>query len=347
RARNHSDKQVRSGARAGPCHRAAPLGRLIRSSIFSQTLRRYAPLWEEPLRASYGENDICTLGPTEIGAVELVETMNLLDLARQRQLPHFTKSADALYQFIRICRYGHLISWKHPVPDGDPEWSPEKRVTKEAAARAWERMKKPGWETELAEQMAGGAGHSDGIVVADARGNVAALVHSINTTSWGNTGLFVDGVSIPDSACFQQERVARTGPGRRFPNITNPAIVLRDGRPVLAAACIGAALHECMPQNLVNVLDYGMDPKAAVETPNFWGPAWGGDPADWWRQAVGKGEFAEGVLRGVEKLGQPVKEVPAAEISDRISYWIGMTIDGGGTRRGAVNWKINGIVEGR
>ena len=53
--------------------------------------------------------------------------------------------------------------------------------------------------------------HSDANVVVDASGNMAVLLHSINTLNWGTTGIFVDGVSIPDSgACCSPKTLATT-----------------------------------------------------------------------------------------------------------------------------------------
>ena len=72
----------------------------------------------------------------------------------------------------------------------------------------------PGWEPELKETVARDL-HSDTLVVFDRHGNVAAFVHSINTVTWGSTGIFVEGISIPDSASFQQEKIARVGRGVR------------------------------------------------------------------------------------------------------------------------------------
>ena len=51
--------------------------------------------------------------------------------------------------------------------------------------------------------------HTDGLVVADKWGNVAVVNHTINTVLWGNTGIFVDGISIPDSAAFQPDDVEK------------------------------------------------------------------------------------------------------------------------------------------
>src|SRR5207244_2105418 len=70
----------------------------------------------------------------------------------------------------------------------------------------------------------------------------------------------------------QQHEIYNAGPGNRLPEVTNPLIVLKDGRPVLVSTAIGSGLQQVTLQNLLNVLDFGMDPRTAVEQPNTHGP---------------------------------------------------------------------------
>src|SRR4029077_13485154 len=110
------------------------------------------------------------------------------------------------------------------------------------------------------------------VLAVDEWGNAASILHSLNGLLWGSTGIFVDGISIPDSACFQQQAIASAGFGVRLPEATNPLIVLKGGKPVLASTTIGSDLHVATLQNLFNVLDFGMDPKTSVDQPNTRGP---------------------------------------------------------------------------
>src|SRR5262245_16408335 len=105
-----------------------------------------------------------------------------------------------------------------------------------------------------------------------ARSNV---LHSINAYYWGNTGIFVDGISIPDSTSLAQSQIARIKPGDRLPEGTNPVIVLKNDKPYLASSCVGSVLHQATMSNLVNVLDFGMDLKRSIDTPNFLGQFYG------------------------------------------------------------------------
>jgi hypothetical protein len=114
------------------------------------------------------------------------------------------------------------------VPGLDP--TPESRVKKESARFLWQKMNEPGWQKLIStlKPKSTGSNHSTGVITVDAQGNVAAILHSINTIGWGATGIFVDGISIPDSATFQQPVIAKLKPGDRLPDTTNPVIVLKN-----------------------------------------------------------------------------------------------------------------------
>ena len=159
--------------------------------------------------------------------------------------------------------------------------TPAERTSKEAAKKLWQAMQTDGWDAlniAAYERQPGpsSGNHSDAVVAVDAEGNAAALLHTINTALWGTTGIFVDGVAIADSGKYQQTKIARAGPGRRLPIETNPVLITRNGKPVLVSSSIGMGVHEQTYQAIVNVLEYGLDPKAAAESPQVLRPMSGG-----------------------------------------------------------------------
>ena len=189
----------------------------------------------------------------------------------------------------------------------------------------------------------------------DAEGNVAALLHTINTALWGTTGIFVDGVAIADSAKYQQVKIARAGPGNRLPIETNPVLITRSGKPVLVSSSIGMGVHEQTYQAIVNILEYGLDPKAAAESPQVLRPMSGGldralgaeveNPA---AQAVEEGAFDEGLLAKVREMRQPMQEITAETAGGWRGYWVGIHIDPEtGIRRGAVSPYFDGWALGQ
>ena len=188
----------------------------------------------------------------------------------------------SLYSLIQIARLQAVLAHvpaeqlRTIFPGLDP--APESRFSAATTKRLLTILKDRNWYTNALKKIPIGepaSNHSSAVVAVDKQGNVAAVLHSCNCLLWGTTGIFVDGISIPDAATFQQDAIARAGAGIRLPETTNPVIVLKNGEPVLASSTIGSALHEVTLQNLINVLDLGMDPQRAVNQPDFQGPFWG------------------------------------------------------------------------
>jgi gamma-glutamyltranspeptidase/glutathione hydrolase len=162
--------------------------------------------------------------------------------------------------------------------------------------------------------------------------------HTINTVLWGNTGIFVDGVSIPDSATFQGGDIARAGPGRRLPIGMNPIILLRAGKPVLGSSTTGGGLHAKHLQVLSNILDFGMDPQTAVDTPAFVG---------WNAGMVEEDTFDPKVLAELSQFGRNVRPISSKEGSMARGYWVGIQIDPASRRmKGGVSRGLEGQVAG-
>jgi gamma-glutamyltranspeptidase/glutathione hydrolase len=202
--------------------------------------------------------------------------------------------------------------------------------------------------------LAGGSGHSDAVVAVDAEGNVAALLHTINTGTWGRTGIVIDGVSIADAASFQQGAVARAGPGGHIADPTNPLIVLRNGKPVLVSSSIDMGLHEATLQSILNVLEFDLDPKAAVDTSHFYRPVFAGSEdgkgelkPEVGSQIVAEGEFSPGILEAVRAMGGRVSVLPVPAARGWKGGWVGITIDPAtGQLRGAAPRYYNGWALG-
>ena len=288
-------------------------------------LSAYRPLWKEPLQVSYGDYQVASLGLPNTGGFITLEGLKLAEAAHLNKLGHYADSAEALYDLIQIVRVTQRAAGM-----GSPVPSPE--LTQRLWGLIQSGMARP-------PTKASGSGHSAGILAVDEQGNVAVVLHSINTDLWGTTGIFVDGVSIPDSASGQQREIARVGPGRRLTEATNPVLVLKAGKPVLASVAIGSALHDVTLENLISVLDFGMEPQVAVEQPNTQGSYFE-------KEVIGQGEFVQSVLDGVEARGQPIKII-SRYAQGRPGFWIGIQINSDAHKlRGAGTPLLPVLVEG-
>jgi gamma-glutamyltranspeptidase/glutathione hydrolase len=336
-----------------------------------EDLARYRPIWAPALSTAYRGVTVHTLPLPNVGGGHLLQGLNLLETAGLTGKAHYGRSAETLYWFTKISRVARLVGTQAGGAPTDPtllrrllpevDLRPEARVAKSTAAGIWAAMQGPAWrelETQAYEDGKRNSPeldsflrdfvHSDGIVAVDDRGNVAVLLHTINTTLWGTTGLFVDGISIPNSASFQQRLIESVGPGQRLPDPTMPVIALRNGRPVLASNSVGGTgILANTLESLTNVLDYGMDVRAAVDTAQFLGPSIATAEAD--QQVVVAGDFRPALLDSARALGQAFKEVPPAGQGLARGYWVAIVLaptPGPARLTGAVSRILNGGIEG-
>ena len=298
-------------------------------------MESYDVIWSEPVVSDYHGYDVYVHGLPAAGGVNTLEALALADLAGIHEMPHYSESAEATFWLSAITRPAMSLTYA-----GDAlgqamnlDLSYASRLNRETTQALWVIIRGgqfPG--VGLPEKPA----HSDGVVVVDKDGNVAAMVHSINTVSWGTNGLNVDGISIPDSAAIQVAAVAATKPGERLPDPTNPGLVLKDGKPYLGFASIGAGLHQRTTAALVSVLDFGMTPQEAINAPAFGFLVFGSDPASTEArpQTFGVGDLSDEMKAELEGMGMEVKEDNSLR-----GYWIGIAIDpdtgqlsGGGPR---------------
>jgi gamma-glutamyltranspeptidase/glutathione hydrolase len=304
-------------------------------------LASYRAVWSEPVRTSYHGYEVCAVGEPCVGAVSMIEALNVLE---EGDLAALEDPAERLFWWIQTTQL-QVISFLDPAtlavlfPLGAND---EQRLGRAWAKDLWRRMEEG--ELGLTRPIAAGS-HSDALVAVDRSGQVAALVHSSNTGNPWATGIVVDGISIPDSASFQQSEIAKAGAGARLPDPTNPLIVLSDGKPVLASSSIGAGLHPHTLQRVVAVLDDELSPAAAMAVPSLHLASW--DENGIATAQVSAGAFDPAVLELVRELGQPIRELDSRAERAVMGYWVGIRIDPrSGALEGACPARLNGAVFG-
>jgi gamma-glutamyltranspeptidase/glutathione hydrolase len=273
-----------------------------------EDMKRYHAIWEEPLQTDYRDNVVFT--PTGWGGVNIIQGLNLLELANLKQYRPYWSSPKSLFLLMEISACQSLT---RNVPDAI-------RLSKSNAAEIWQQMTNCTWHglpAKLRDKPIAFA-HTDGLVVVDQWGNMAVVNHTINTALWGKTGLFVDGVSIPDSAAFQGAEIAKAGPGNRLSVGMCPLIVCRNGKPYLGSAPVGGGLHAKTIQMLVNILDFGMDPQASADAPAFIG---------WGAGLVERDSFEPKVLDGLKEFGLTPEIASPKSTGVARGYWAGALID--------------------
>lgn len=291
--------------------------------ISLEDLKQYSPTWTEPLTTQL-ENGITVNGlpsPNRGGPIALAS----LNLAAQAELAahgHYTESLEALKRILRIETASRVINWDRgrdllSEQLGKKNLSRDDFANSTLGAQLWDMMQSDKWEEFIAELRAPQpkkSEHSDAVVAVDPDGNVAAILHTINTAGWGTTGLFVDGVSIPDSGANQQGAIAQAGPGGRIADHGPPLIALQNGRPILAGSATGSGNVQASWQNFVDVLLYGMKVQKAAESPNFY------------NRTFEESALEEDFVRRATAAGISLKLKPRFGGFER-GFWVGIGID--------------------
>jgi gamma-glutamyltranspeptidase/glutathione hydrolase len=259
-----------------------------------EDLSAYDVSWSDPLHVRYRGYDAYSVPP----AFALAGGLSLLEAGRVAEMGHYGDSPETLYWMLKILRAVRFDPARGCLLGGSrrSEW-----LDKNVVADVWKGLQSVGTPADPSSANRG-PGHSSSIVAVDGDGNVAAVLHSINTSLWGESGLMIGGVSIPDAATFQQALIAETGPGKRLPSQTEPVIVLKDGRPVLATSMIGTAIDYDTIRVLFNALDFGMDPRQSLDAPSLLAAV---DD----RERVTEGDYSSALIEAVTGLGMELEVV--------------------------------------
>jgi len=224
-------------------------------------LAAHAPFWQQPIAAPFHGHDIATMPPNSWGLTLLLQLLELAEngaapdgaafylagIAARRNAYRAAARAvgdPALTEDAARALLADAIAGRAPAPAGGPRHVPAP----------------PGGDTSV-------------LVVMDAAGNAVSLIQSVSAPY--GSGLVADGTGVvlnnrlrgfnnnPDSPnCV--------GPGKRPAHTLTPAMVLRDGRAVMAIATPGMAGQTCtLAQVLARLLAHRQPLEAAIAAPRW------------------------------------------------------------------------------
>ena len=117
-----------------------------------EDLKRYEPIWRAPLRSTFRGYDVHATAQPNLGGVNMVEALNLVEQADLGSLGHYTESPQALFRLTRIARLMDIMGTSlthHVTPTALIErhapgiaTAPPQRTTK-AAAKSYGRRCRP------------------------------------------------------------------------------------------------------------------------------------------------------------------------------------------------------------
>jgi gamma-glutamyltranspeptidase / glutathione hydrolase len=249
--------------------------------LTSEDLRDYQVLENEPGRSSYRDVELRSSWPPDSGGLGLALAMNILEALDLRKSGPYTTSVESAYYIYATLRtvQDMLRFVRDPAVYDVPA---DLLLSKEFAARQAQRIRdqkvlaersrrKGGTDTETVrglEDQAPAPGPETGTVhisVVDEHGNACGITSSIAGDIFGQSGVMVDGVLINGSGRFRPAE----SHDRRWSSMAAPSLLFRGGQ-LLGVIGSPSDIYSTMTQVLVNMLDFGMDPQAAVSAPRMY-----------------------------------------------------------------------------
>jgi gamma-glutamyltranspeptidase/glutathione hydrolase len=247
-------------------------------------LAGYRAVERTPLRGSYRGFDIIAMPPPSSGGVHLIEMLNILEGHDLRTLG--AGSPAALHLAIEAMKLAYADRATF-LGDADKIDVPlERLLSKDYAATLRATIDptkaRPAAEIRPDSPALGREGaNTTHLSVVDRDGNAVALTTSLNFNF--GVGLVADGTGVllnntlddfaakpgaPNAFGLVGGAANAPAPGKRPLSSMTPAIVLKEGRPVLVTGAPGGSrIISTVLQVIVNRLDFGLAPAEAVAAP--------------------------------------------------------------------------------
>ena len=253
-----------------------------------EDLAGYQPEWLEPLSFKHGEDTIVGMPPPQRGGLYTALILGILRCFNLREMGHYSKSADSLklIAWVLARAHGEKNLMHDPkfydVPVNTLLSSSYHKQLASLYSGVKPKIDLAPWMKINLSKSALNAGlpgverrphDSCELSVVDPQGNWVQMMNTGN--GGGIPGLVVDGVECGGTAVSTGD-VTGTGrfgvvvePGARTRHAIASTLLLREGSPWLGIGSPGDCIFT-VPETLINILEYGMDPYSAVDAPRFW-----------------------------------------------------------------------------
>ncbi len=248
-------------------------------------LKKYQAKWRTPIELTYRGHKIVSMPPPSSGGVTLSMIAHILEPYDLGKMGHH--SPEALHYVFEAMRRAYAA---RNAKLGDPDFV--KMPIDELASEKWAAAQRatikpdkatPSSEISSAQPSAQGP-HTTHFSVVDANGDAVALTTTVNF--WYGSGVTVKGggfvlnnemddfAAVPGQANgfgLVQGEANAIAPGKRMLSSMSPTIVTGpDGKLLLVlGAAGGPTIITTVFQELSNVVDFKLDPGAAVSVPRF------------------------------------------------------------------------------
>ena len=261
------------------------------NALTLQDLRDYKVVEREPVRGTYRGYQIVTMPPPSSGGAHLLQILNMMERWPMQQWG--ANSAQSVHYMTEAMKLAYADRAEYL---GDPDFVKiplqgliSKRYASELAAGITPRQARPSQSIKPGKPQPYESDQTTHYSVVDKAGNAVAVTYTLNTNFGSGivakgTGILLnnemDDFSVKPGVANAYGLVGghanAVQASKRPLSSMTPALVLKDGKPVLVTGSPGGArIITTVLQQIVNFIDYGMNPLEAAATPRFhhqWSP---------------------------------------------------------------------------
>jgi gamma-glutamyltranspeptidase len=229
-------------------------------------LASYQPEEAPPIRTDYKGYEVYQSAPNSQGLV-LLQALNILEPVDLKSMGH--NSAQYVHTLVEALKlaFADRDRWI-----ADPRFT--KIPTEQLLSKRYAEERRKLIDPRRARPAAaphGAPGETSSFSIADRFGNVVSVTHSVNSTF--GSGVVVEGGGyvlnnrMPYFSLDEKD-VNVLVPGKRPRHTINPALALKDGKPIMVWNTPGGDNQpQAMLQAFLNVVEFGMNPQLALEQP--------------------------------------------------------------------------------
>ncbi|HTB84077.1 MAG TPA: gamma-glutamyltransferase [Candidatus Sulfotelmatobacter sp.] len=303
----------------------------------------------EPISTTYRGYEIVSFPPPSSGGVHVLEMLNILENFDLKKMDEATR-LHVIAEAMKLA-FADRAYWL-----GDPAFVdvPRGLISKTYAAGLAKKISltttmplpehglPPDWQTDLFKK------HTTHFCTADAEGNWVTCTATINTSFGSKVVIPGTGVTMNnqmDDFSIQPGVANHFGlvgaeanavaPGKRPLSSMSPAIVFKDGQPIIGlGAAGGPKIITAVLQEIVDMIDLGETPTQAVRAPRIheqWSPD----------ELYVEKRLPEDLKKQLAARGHKITELPASAVSQIVAR-----APDGKSFVGAADPRSNGTAEG-
>ena len=259
--------------------------------ITKDDLENYQPVWRTPLKSTYRDTEIVTMGPPSSGGVHIIQMLNILENHNVSKIEH--NSSEYINLLTEIMKYAYADRSKYL---GDPDYYkvPVSQIISKNYAKTINEKINVGKVTPSSVIYPGTFSDNESyetthFSIVDKDGNAVSSTYTLNSTFGSgvvikDTGIlmnnemddFAAAPGIPNQFGLLGAEANQIVPGKRPLSSMTPTIVMKNGDFFLTTGSPGGSrIITAVLQSIINIVDYGMnleEANAAKRIHHQWQP---------------------------------------------------------------------------